>query len=125
MEWCLSCHRDPGKNLRPTSQIYNMAWSGVSSDKPVWCATTGKTGPTAQAVDCTPDDPNLSDNKLKLASYNPGSAPGTPASTPGMPVSEESPYQKFTSQAELGKFLTVQYHIRTPQELTSCEVCHR
>jgi ferredoxin len=26
MEWCLECHRNPSKNLRPTSEIYNMAW---------------------------------------------------------------------------------------------------
>jgi len=34
-------------------------------------------------------------------------------------------YQKFTGQMELGHFLEKQYHIRTPRELTSCEVCHR
>ena len=25
MEWCLNCHRNPAVNLRPTSEIYNMA----------------------------------------------------------------------------------------------------
>ena len=44
MEWCLNCHRNPAQNLRPTSEIYNMAWAGPSSEKPVWCATTGKGG---------------------------------------------------------------------------------
>jgi hypothetical protein len=34
-------------------------------------------------------------------------------------------YKKFTSQMELGHFLEKNYHIRTPRELTSCEVCHR
>jgi hypothetical protein len=34
-------------------------------------------------------------------------------------------YQKFTSQDELGHFLVDHYKIRTPKELTSCEVCHR
>ena len=34
-------------------------------------------------------------------------------------------YHKFTSQEELGHFLEKQYKIRTPRELTSCEVCHR
>ena len=48
MEWCLNCHRNPAVNLRPTSEIYNMAWAGPSSDKPVWCTSTGKDGPTAQ-----------------------------------------------------------------------------
>src|SRR5204862_2863086 len=24
MEWCLNCHRDPAKNIRPREQIYNL-----------------------------------------------------------------------------------------------------
>ena len=39
MEWCLNCHRNPAKNLRPTSEVYNMAWAGPSTGKPVWCGT--------------------------------------------------------------------------------------
>src|SRR6266700_19826 len=64
MEWCLNCHRNPAVNLRPTSEIYNMAWAGPSSDKPVWCASTvkggsgiGNTTPTAQNVSCTTTNP--------------------------------------------------------------------
>jgi len=34
-------------------------------------------------------------------------------------------YQKFSSQTELGNFLMDKYHIRTANELASCEVCHR
>ena len=34
-------------------------------------------------------------------------------------------YHKFTSQAELGTYLADKYRIRTPNELQSCEVCHR
>jgi hypothetical protein len=34
-------------------------------------------------------------------------------------------YVKFTSQDELGHFLVDHYKIRTPKDLTSCEVCHR
>ena len=41
MSWCLNCHRNPGKNLRPTSEIYNMAWDGPTSEKPVWCGSDG------------------------------------------------------------------------------------
>ena len=26
MEWCLSCHREPEKFIRPKSEIYNMDW---------------------------------------------------------------------------------------------------
>jgi ferredoxin len=27
MEWCLSCHRDPQKYLRPREEVFNMHWT--------------------------------------------------------------------------------------------------
>jgi Cytochrome c7 and related cytochrome c len=114
MEWCLNCHRNPAVNLRPTSEIYNMAWEGPSSVKPVWCGSTGKGGPTASAVACTETDPNKSDAQLVSLESGPAAGSTAPAS-----------YQKFTSQIELGKYLMAQYHIRTANELSSCETCHR
>jgi hypothetical protein len=32
MEWCLDCHKNPAKNLRPKDQIYNMAWQPPADD---------------------------------------------------------------------------------------------
>ena len=26
MEWCLDCHRDPGKNIRPREEVFNLEW---------------------------------------------------------------------------------------------------
>jgi hypothetical protein len=26
MEWCLSCHRNPGPNLRPREEVFNVNW---------------------------------------------------------------------------------------------------
>jgi len=98
MEWCLNCHRNPAVNLRPTSQIYNMAWEGPSGSKPVACTSTDKGGATAQNVSC------------QVLSEGAEAPAGS---------------TKFTSQMELGKYLTAQYHIRTPNELSSCETCHR
>ncbi|WP_263380979.1 cytochrome c3 family protein [Granulicella paludicola] len=141
MEWCLNCHRNPAVNLRPTSEIYNMAWEGPSSQKPVWCTATVNTNgtnvPTAQGVSCVTKDPN--DNNPQLAQMEkpnagpivndgvaatPGASVGTTSSD--MPVvALPASYQKFTSQMDLGKYLTAQYHIRTANELSSCEVCHR
>jgi hypothetical protein len=124
MEWCLNCHRDPAKNLRPVSQIYNMAWTAPTTDKPVWCSVNGeKTGtPTAQTVDCQTQEPGKTDvasldlNAVKL----PGMSSQMTAAMP-VPVS----YTKFTSQRDLGNFLIDHYKIRKPNELASCEVCHR
>ena len=107
MEWCLNCHRNPGVNLRPTSEIYNMAWAGPSEEKPVACTPTGKGGPTAESVSC-----KVVEKKGGLSNVSLDTTSG------GMT-------QTFTSQADLGRFLTQQYHIRSANELSSCEVCHR
>jgi hypothetical protein len=132
-------------NLRPTSEIYNMAWAGPSSEKPVWCGQTGKGGPTAQGVSCTTADPAAGGPEVALLQVGEKqpeafkSQSGTqlqphPANGEGQTVTDGAPlgailmpvsYQKFTSQADLGKYLTGQYHIRTPNELSSCETCHR
>ncbi len=149
MEWCLNCHRNPAENLRPTSEIYNMAWAGPSTNKPVWCAATGASGPTAQGVSCTTTDPTKS-GPLEAMLQTPGpmqnpitGTPRTGAELPGsgtrlqphaltgegavmsdVPVMPLS-YQKFTTQIDLGYYLMDKYHIRSANELSSCEVCHR
>src|SRR5207248_3924255 len=35
MSWCLDCHRDPGKNLRPRDQVFNMRYRPPSDISPV------------------------------------------------------------------------------------------
>jgi hypothetical protein len=115
MEWCLDCHRNPAKNLRPTSEIYNMAWEKPSADRPVWCAASSEGSreasgvPTSQSVNCVTRNPA---EGLKLASFAAQTFSG-------------QSYHKFTTQAELGGFLVDHYKIRPPEELVSCEVCHR
>jgi len=32
MNWCINCHRDPAKYVRPRDQVYNMAWERPSND---------------------------------------------------------------------------------------------
>ena len=115
MEWCLDCHRNPAKYLRPTSEIYNMAWEKPSSERPVWCVVGDeKSGvPTAESVQCTQTPDPLTGMRLHSV---------TPAS---LQTFRAFSIAKFTSQEELGQFLVHQYKIRTPKELTSCEVCHR
>ncbi len=132
MEWCLNCHRNPAVNLRPTSEIYNMAWSGPSEDKPVYCAQTGKAGATAESLSCTTKAPGANPTVALLqagTSIQPHPLTGEGKTVSDGPsatqLSVPLSYVKFTSQADLGKFLTQQYHIRSANELSSCEVCHR
>jgi hypothetical protein len=128
MEWCLNCHRNPSVNLRPTSEIYNMAWAAPSTDKPVWCAPNGTAGPTAQQLGCVNSDP-ASNNPRVAQMSNPVGVPSGPGGVQGVASAPVIPmpvnYVKFTSQDELGHYLMKQYHIRTANELSSCEVCHR
>jgi hypothetical protein len=32
MSWCVDCHRNPAKYVRPREQVYNMAWEAPSND---------------------------------------------------------------------------------------------
>jgi Cytochrome c7 and related cytochrome c len=127
MEWCLDCHRNPSKNLRPTAEIYNMAWTRPSDDQPVWCAVDGaKTGvPTADSVNCVMKDPTgqgpqMAELAFPLAVTTGMANDASAAKMPTLPV-----YKKFTSQDALGHFLLVHYKIKAPYQLTSCDTCHR
>ncbi len=130
MEWCLNCHRNPAVNLRPTSEIYNMAWAGPSNDKPVWCTSTvnggaSGTGPTAQNVSCTTTDPSGKGPEVAMMQMNSEAHGPTASDVPPLGITMPASYEKFTNQMDLGKYLTAQYHIRNPQQLSSCETCHR
>jgi len=133
MEWCLDCHRNPAKNLRPTGEIYNMAWESPADDRPVWCAASGNADgvPTAQGVNCTSQDP--ASTPQQVASLNAPilthkaalvSDTETGMAALNQPTGQVQ-FHKFTSQDELGHFLLKQYKIRPPGDLASCEVCHR
>jgi hypothetical protein len=127
MEWCLNCHRDPAKNLRPASQVYNMAWEGPTSEKPVWCGVKsehpGK--PTAQSVDCVTKEPANSEAPEPAHAESAAPAGAMMAMTAMTITPSPVSYTKFTSQRDLGNFLIDHYKIRKPNELSSCEVCHR
>lgn len=95
MEWCLDCHRNPAKNIRPIGDpIYNIGWKGPNSDRPVYCEDgTGN---------CSLNGPNYQ--------------------MTGQPMKNA---KKFIDQMTMGKYLVAQYHVRTPNEIQSCETCHR
>ncbi len=133
MEWCLDCHRNPAKNLRPASQIYNMAWEKPTDERPVWCAATpvAEGVPTAQGVACTRTDPTAnggaSAQMAALSLAAPQGAEQSGASGAASPAVQHVnlTFTKFTSQDQLGHFLLVHYKIRNSRDLMSCEVCHR
>lgn len=127
MEWCLDCHRNPAKNIRPTSQVYNMAWEKPTEEHPVWCSVADeKSGkPTAQSVDCVTKDPAGAGPEVAALAMPGLGAKGLVGDAAGAVTPLPAVYKKFTSQNDLGHFLVDHYKIRTPRDLTSCEVCHR
>jgi hypothetical protein len=104
-----------------------MAWEAPAADRPVWCSTADvQSGTsTAQSANCTTKDP--SGEGLQVAALQLPASPtnGRASDAPADMVPAALHYEKFTSQDRLGHFLLKQYHIRTPNELSSCEVCHR
>ena len=95
MEWCLDCHRNPAKNIRPRGDpIFNLGWKGPSSDHPVYCEQG--------SGNCSLEGPYYQVTGQQM----------------------QHP-QKFIDQMSMGKYLVAQYHIRTPNEIQSCETCHR
>jgi hypothetical protein len=43
MEWCLDCHRQPERYLRPREEVFNMAYEPPTSSKPVQVTVDGAT----------------------------------------------------------------------------------
>jgi hypothetical protein len=102
-----------------------MAWEKPAEERPVWCSVGDeKSGvPTAQGVSCVTKDPSGAGPEVASLQMPLGGAHGLAGDVAAMPVAPV--FKKFTSQNELGHFLVDHYKIRTPKELTSCEVCHR
>jgi hypothetical protein len=93
----------------------------------VWCAAAdGASGvPTAQSVSCTKKDPGSSGSETASISMMWPGVKGLSGDVAAAMPPAAPDFQKFTSQEDMGKFLLVHYKIRTPKDLTSCEVCHR
>jgi len=93
----------------------------------VWCAVGDeKTGlPTAQSVNCTTKDPTGTNAEMASLQLPMSDGRGLASDVAGTALPAAVSYKKFTDQDELGHFLLQHYKIRTPKDLTSCEVCHR
>jgi len=73
----------------------------------------------------TTTDPSGGGPEIAMMQMNTQANGPTSSDVPPLGIAMPASYQKFTSQMDLGKYLTAQYHIRRPQELSSCETCHR
>ena len=100
MEWCLSCHRQPEKYLRPkTVQV------GAKEDEKTHEVT---------------EEGRTQDGNIFSMTYEPP--------TEQNPVFVKLPGKStkaFHDQLELGRVLRDEYHLRNVADITSCSTCHR
>jgi hypothetical protein len=95
MEWCINCHREPEKHLRPKSEITNMTWTP---------STPGENGyPAVWKRSDLPNHGLTADNKDHPL------------------LGKDRP----TTQKELGLILKEEYKVRDGVTLTNCSMCHR
>lgn len=54
MEWCLDCHRNPERYLRPREEVFNMAWSAPANQSELGMELVRKYNVrTEQLTDCS------------------------------------------------------------------------
>jgi len=55
MSWCLDCHRDPAKYIRPRDQVFNMRWQRPADDPDLGerLVKEYKIGSVAQLTSCS------------------------------------------------------------------------
>lgn len=95
MGWCLKCHREPQKNLRPLNQVTNLAW-GLDMT-PSQITQVQKLGETS-------DDATI---KQAIAQIKPGTA-----------LTDDQ-------RLAIGKVLADHRQVRNRHQLSDCYLCHR
>ena len=133
MEWCLSCHRDPVRNLRPREKVFDTTWV-LREHEPV--TATAHLIPTGDGVVRLPEvepahiqgegahasggheaadaEHGAAEDHGTAASH--GTAAGAHGASP-----HASPYAGM-DQTQLGLQLASDYQVR-PR--TDCSTCHR
>lgn len=106
MEWCLDCHRSPGKNLRPKEYVYDMAWR--LNNTPV--AGTGTESHSAESGGAGSNAEHAGEA---------GHEEHAPAAVPGHNSTE------YKNQTEMGSQLLREYKILSKDQMTNCSTCHR
>ena len=55
MEWCLGCHREPEKHLRPREEVFNMAWTPPGPTSSRWASELVEKNhiPVHRLTDCS------------------------------------------------------------------------
>jgi hypothetical protein len=106
MGWCLDCHRNPEKNLRPLTEVTNLDWKPESLDRDGFYKglLDKKVSADDIAVAITGDEHTKGGDLAALVKL------------------AEGKYGKSVTQKEVGLQLKKHWEIQPPQD---CTACHR
>jgi hypothetical protein len=129
MSWCLDCHRNPEKFIRPRDAVFAMGWKPTGE---LEAAANMATAPgdlsqtrTGQARAIAGKNPVMSKEELAAGHEGHDEAHAEVSPENAAKLAATGDYSGFKTQVELGTFLKKEYKIRSERELTDCYACHR
>jgi hypothetical protein len=106
MGWCLDCHRNPEKHLRPLAEVFNLDWAPDQLDRRAFYGDLLGNGAAAGEV-------------LEALGAK---APGGGADLEAVLAHAAGEFGESATQAEVGLVLKHLWNINPPE---SCAGCHR
>ena len=105
MGWCLDCHRNPEKNLRPLTEITNLKYQPENLDRAAFYQSLLTKNSAAD-----------------IAAEIPGGKGATAADAASLAALAQKAYGDKVTQSEVGTQLKKHWNILPPQD---CTACHR
>jgi mono/diheme cytochrome c family protein len=120
MGWCLDCHRNPEKNVRPLSEVANLAWKPENQDRTKFYKSL-----VAGLTDSKKDKLSEAEAIKVIAETVPMSgktAQDLPTTIDALVKYAETNIGPKVTQAEIGPQLKKHWQIAPPE---NCTACHR
>lgn len=105
MGWCLDCHRNPEKNLRPLTEVTNLNYKPESLDRTAFYKSLLAKNSAAD-----------------IAAEIPGGKGATATDAASLAALAQKAYGEKVTQTEVGTQLKKHWNILPPQD---CTACHR
>ena len=105
MGWCLDCHRNPEKNLRPLTELTNLNYKPENLDRTVFYKSLLAKNSAAD-----------------IAAEIPGGKGATATDAASLATLAQKAYGEKVTQTEVGTQLKKHWNILPPQD---CTACHR
>jgi hypothetical protein len=132
MSWCLDCHRQPEKYLRPREAVFTMGWKpgmdvSAQGEAPGIMAIEAKTIDQTKTGQAAALQGKKIEEFIKDQGHGGSEGHGTEGTGgPGASGHDTKDNLKPNeTQLQLGLRLKREYNVRSARELTDCGTCHR